>query len=173
MPDCSARRRRSRDGVLEENDDGVVLRFERLIPRPVSHVWAALIEPKVLANWLGVAEVEPRTGGKFAFRFHEIGTVMTGAITAFEPGRVLEYSWTESGMELPPSRVRWELTAEGEGCRLVLAHRFAKGMARRDIVPFLGGWEGLLDVLAEASDGRFMPHRVWEPYDALYREAYP
>jgi uncharacterized protein YndB with AHSA1/START domain len=163
----------ARDGVLEERDDGIVVRFERLIPRPPAQVWAALTEPKVLANWLGAAEVEPKRGGKFVFRFHDTDTIMTGAITAFEPERVLEYSWLESGVAVPQSLVRWEVSAAEGGCRLVLTHRFAKGVARRDIVPFLGGWEGLLDVLAEASDGRFMPYRVWEPYDALYREAYP
>ncbi|HXC55321.1 MAG TPA: SRPBCC family protein [Rhizomicrobium sp.] len=162
-----------RDGALEKRDDGFVVRFERLIPRPPARVWTALTEPNVLANWLGAAEVEPRQGGKFVFRFHDADTVMTGSITAFEPERVLEYSWVESGVDMPPSHVRWELAAADEGCRLVLTHRFAHGVARRDIVPFLGGWEGLLDVLAEASDGRFMPYRAWEPYDALYREAHP
>ncbi len=163
----------ARDGVLEQHDNGIVVRFERLIARPPAKVWAALTEPKVLANWLGAAEVEPKRGGKFVFRFHDTDTVMTGKIAAFEPERVLEYSWVESGVDMPPSSVRWELSRADDGCRLVLTHRFAKGVARRDIVPFLGGWEALLDVLAEASDGRFMPYRVWEPYDALYREKYP
>jgi uncharacterized protein YndB with AHSA1/START domain len=162
----------ARDGMLEEHDDGIVVRFARLIDRPPARVWAALTEPKVLTNWLGVAEVEPRVGGKFVFRFHDTNTVMTGTITAFDPERVLEYSWTESGVDMPPSTVRWELAAAGEGCRLVLTHRFAKGAARQNIVPFLGGWEGLLDVLPEASDGRFKPNPMWEPYDALYREKF-
>jgi len=162
------------DGTLSENANGeLVVRFERIVPRPVAKVWAALTDPKILSNWLGKVEIEPRVGGKFVLAFHGSSTVMTGAITAIEPPRVLEHTWLENTVSVPQSLVRWELSAAGGDCRLVLTHRFPKGCAAKDILSFLGGWEALLDVLAEASDGTAMPYKPWEPLDALYRAKYP
>lgn len=156
-------------------DGGTVVRFERRIARPVARVWAALTDPKVLANWLGDVEIEPRVGGKYVLTFRESGQVMTGAITAFEPERVLEYTWLETieAPEMPQSLARWELSAVGGACLLVLTHSFPKGVARREILPFLGGWEAFFDVLAEGADGTFVPYLPNEPYMALYRAKYP
>ncbi|HEY0107072.1 MAG TPA: SRPBCC domain-containing protein, partial [Rhizomicrobium sp.] len=163
--------RAATDGSLRD-DGATIVHFERRIDRPPAKVWAALTDPRIVHNWLGAAEIEPRVGGRYVFRFHDTDTVMTGTITAFEPERLLEYSWSENTVAMPPSRARWELAPDGDGCRLVLTHRFDPSVPRADIVPFLGGWEGLLDVLAQASDGAFMPYRPWDLYDVLYRAKY-
>ncbi|MEI9885167.1 MAG: SRPBCC family protein [Rhizomicrobium sp.] len=160
------------DGTLTEAEVPLV-RFERLIGRPVAKVWAALTDPQILRQWLGEVEVEPRLGGKYVLRFRDSDTVMTGAITAFEPERVLEFSWSESDVPVPPSHARWELSPAPQGCRLVLTHRFAPGVARRDMVPFLGGWEGFLDVIERGADGTYVAYRPWGPYDVRYRAKYP
>lgn len=163
------------DGALRETADGLVVRFERLLDRPVAKVWAALTDPAILKNWLGEVEIEPRVGCKYALTFRESGFVMTGVITVFEPERVLEYSWLEEieAPELPKSLARWELSAAEDGCRLVLTHRFPKGVARKDILPFLGGWEAFLDVLEKGADGTFMPYTANEPYMVRYHAKYP
>ncbi|HEX4304147.1 MAG TPA: SRPBCC family protein [Rhizomicrobium sp.] len=163
------------DGELRDADGETVVRFDRVIDRPPALVWAALTDPKVLANWLGDVEIEPRVGGKYVLTFRDSGSVMTGVITVFEPERVLEYSWLEKiqAPQMPQSTVRWALTAAGEGCRLVLTHSFPKGVARKDILPFLGGWEAFLDALARGADGAFIPYASDEPYMARYRVKYP
>ncbi len=162
------------DGELRDDGGQTLVRFDRVVGRPAARVWTALTDPKVLANWLGDVEIEPRTGGKYVLTFRESGFVMTGWITVFEPQHVLEHTWLEKieAPELPQSTVRWELTATDEGCRLVLTHRFPKGVARQDILPFLGGWEAFLDALAQGADGAFMAYAPNEPYMTQYRAKY-
>jgi uncharacterized protein YndB with AHSA1/START domain len=164
------------DGVLSETvEGGRQVRFARRIDRPVARVWAALTDPKVLANWLGDVDIEPRVGGKYHLTFRESGFTMTGVITVFEPEHVLEYTWLEKmeAPEMPQSLARWEISAAEAGSLLVLTHRFPKGVARKEILPFLGGWEAFLDALAQGADGTFMPYAPNEPYMKQYRAKYP
>ena len=159
------------DGELIEGGDAPVLRFTRVIARPVAKVWAALTDERVLKNWLGEVTCEGRVGGRYVIGFRESASTMTGAITAFEPERVLEYSWDE-GPKIPRGTVRWELTPEGEGTRLVLTQRFARGTARADALPFFGGWEAFLDALPDGADGTFVPYNDDKHYAARYREKF-
>jgi uncharacterized protein YndB with AHSA1/START domain len=157
------------DGTLHETQRGEpFVHFERLLDQPTTKVWAALVEPAVLANWLGEVEVEPRVGGKYVVR---TPFAMNGAITVFEPQKVLEYSWVED-IGLPPSHVRWELAPSQAGCRLTLTHTFPKGLRRADLVPFLGGWEAFLDAVADGANGTKVPNIPYEPYDVQYRAKY-
>ena len=42
------------DGTVARRlDGGFVVAFDRLIGRPAEKVWAALTDPKILADWLG------------------------------------------------------------------------------------------------------------------------
>jgi uncharacterized protein YndB with AHSA1/START domain len=146
------------DGVYRVTESGEhEVRFDRRIAQPVAKVWAALTDPAVLKNWLGDVEIEPRIGGKFVldFRGQEL---MTGTITAFEPECVLAFTWLEKN-SLPPSQVRWELSRDGEGCRLVLTHRYLASMTRKDVVPFLAGWHAFLDVIGRGAAGEFVPYQ--------------
>jgi uncharacterized protein YndB with AHSA1/START domain len=146
------------DGVYRVTESGEhEVRFDRRVAQPVAKVWAALTDPAVLKNWLGDVEIEPRVGGTFVldFRGQEL---MTGMVTAFEPEHVIAYTWTEKN-GLPPSHVRWELSRDGEGCRLVLTHRYPASMTRKDIVPFLAGWHAFLDVIGRGAAGEFVPYQ--------------
>jgi uncharacterized protein YndB with AHSA1/START domain len=146
------------DGVYRVTERGEhEVRFDRRVEQPVAKVWAALTDPAVLKNWLGDIEIEPRVGGKFVLDFRGQET-MTGRITAFEPERVIAYTWTEKNA-LPPSHVRWELSRDGDGCRLVLTHTYPASMARKDIVPFLAGWHAFLDVIGRGAAGEFVPYQ--------------
>jgi uncharacterized protein YndB with AHSA1/START domain len=161
------------DGELSCTPLGAhVVRFARWIDRPVAKVWIGLTDPKVLTNWLGNVEIEPRLGGRFNLTFRDSGFVVMGTITTFEPERALEFTWLED-YGMPQSTVLWEIAEERNGCRLVLTHRFPKDARRKDIVPFLGGWEAFLDVLAQGIDGVFVPYESDEPYAAEYRATYP
>ncbi len=146
------------DGILTRLRDGShVVTFDRLIDRPVAKVWAALTEERVLKNWLGDVEIELRPGGKYIIRFREMAVAMAGTITALEVGRLLEHSWFEEN-GLPQSVLRWELAAEGDGCRLKLIHSFPPGVKVRDLIGFLGGWEAFLNVFVRGVDGDFVPY---------------
>jgi uncharacterized protein YndB with AHSA1/START domain len=159
------------DGELIKGGDAPILRFERVIAKPAAKVWAALTDERVLKNWLGDVTCEGRVGGRYVIAFREHASTMTGAITVFEPERVLEYSWDE-GPKIPRATVRWELTAVEGGTRLVLLQRFVPGTAMADVLPFFGGWEAFLDALPDGADGTFMPYRDDKPYAARYREKF-
>jgi uncharacterized protein YndB with AHSA1/START domain len=77
------------------------LRLTRRYAAPPAEVWRALTEPESMARWLA-----PPPGV-------EVRTV--------EPERVLELDWQPPGER--PSVVRVELTADGNGTKLVLDHR--------------------------------------------------
>ncbi len=157
------------DGTLTKLADGShVVAFNRAIARPIEPVWRAITDPAVLKNWLGDVEVEPRVGGKYIIRFRDISVVMTGAITVFEPPRVLEYTWLEN-YGMPQSLARWELSSEGAGTRLTLRHSFTSDAALKDVLSFMGGWHSFLDVIARAADGEFVPYQDEKPLDAQYR----
>ena len=159
------------DGELIKGEDAPILRFERVIARPVAKVWAALTDEGVLKNWLGAVTCEGRVGGRYVIAFREHASTMTGVISAFEPERMLEYSWDE-GPKIPRGTVRWELNPVEGGTRLVLTQRFARGTAKADVLPFFGGWEAFLDALPEGADGTFMPYADDKPYAARYREKF-
>jgi uncharacterized protein YndB with AHSA1/START domain len=161
------------DGTYRVTESGEhEVRFDRRYGQPTGKVWAALTEPKVLANWLGDIEIEPRVGGKYIIHFRAPETVvMTGTITAFEPERLLAYTWLEN-YGMPQSHIRWELSPDGAGCRLILTHRYPPGCERKDILPFLGGWHAFLDAIERASRGEFVPYQDEKPIAAQYREKY-
>jgi uncharacterized protein YndB with AHSA1/START domain len=159
------------DGVYRVTEKGEhEVRFDRLIDQPVAKVWAALTDPAVLKNWMGDITVEPRVGGKYVIDFRG-AELMTGTITAFEPQRMLAYTWIEDG-KLPPSQVRWELSRDGDGCRLVLTHTYPASMTRKQIIPFLGGWHAFMDVIGRGAAGQFIPYQDESGLRAHYATKY-
>jgi len=160
------------DGTVSKTEDGgFVVAFDRSLDRPPARVWAALTDAKILANWLGDVEVDLRIGGAYIIRFRRMSVVMTGEITRLEPGRVLEYTWTEN-FGMPTSQIRWEIHPTDTGCRLKLAHTFGSECVLDEVLGFLGGWHALLDAIPGASDGEFIEYADEKGFDAGYRERY-
>jgi uncharacterized protein YndB with AHSA1/START domain len=85
------------DGTLETTGDRHTLRFERRLDHSVERVWRAITEPDELGHWFPPEEAL--------------------AVTESDPPRVLAGTWF--GDEL-----RFELSPDGEGCRLVFTHTF-------------------------------------------------
>jgi uncharacterized protein YndB with AHSA1/START domain len=144
-----------------------ILTFERDFPRPLEKVWAALITPARIADWLCAdAEVEARVGGRFHLVFRNGPHSMTGVITRFEPPHALEYTWPEAAAN-GHSIVLWELSATPGGTRLVLTHTLAAGGALAD---FASGWHWHLDALAAAIDGTATPwdRAEWQSLQTSY-----
>ena len=160
------------DGTVSKTaDGGYVVAFDRVIERPPAKVWAALTDPEILANWFGDVEVDLRIGGAYIVRFRRMSVVMTGEITALQPGRMLEYTWTEN-FGMPTSRIRWEVIPTGTGCRLKLSHAFTAECVLDEILGFAGGWHALLDAIPAASDGTHVEYADEKGFDAGYRERY-
>lgn len=157
------------DGSVQKTPDGgFIVAFDRPIGRPAAKVWAALTDPKVLANWLGDVELELRLGGAYIIRFRKMSVVMTGHITALDPGRLLEYTWSEN-YGMPTSKVRWEVSPTDTGCRLKLSHTFTSESVLSEIIGFAGGWHALLDAIPVAADGTFVEYADEKDLDAGYR----
>jgi uncharacterized protein YndB with AHSA1/START domain len=160
------------DGTVEQAADGDwIVAFDRVIDRPPEKIWSALTDPGRLANWLGDVEVDLRVGGKFIIHFRKMTVVMTGAIMALEPGRVIEYSWLEN-YGMPSSVVRWEIVPAPAGCRLRLTHRFAASCVLKEMTSFLGGWHAFLNAIPIAADGAFVPYQDEKGLEAGYRQRY-
>ncbi|QUD86346.1 SRPBCC domain-containing protein [Phenylobacterium montanum] len=157
----------TRDGRRLEVGGLPALRFERRIRRPAQAVWEALTTPEGIARWMQAeAIVEPRVGGCYRLAFHDFDHVMEGAVTAWDPPRAFEYTWTEAQAG-GDSLVRVTLEPDGEGCRLVLLHTLKAGGEMAD---FASGWHWHLDCLDDAAEGvasRFDRAR-WEVLRAAY-----
>ena len=162
----------SLDGSVQATaDGGFVVAFDRPIDRPAAKVWSALTDAKILANWLGDVELDLRVGGVYIIHFRKMTVVMTGTITALEPGRLLEYSWKEN-YGMPASKVRWEVVPADTGCRLKLSHSFTSECVLSEIVGFAGGWHAFLNAIPAASDGKFVDYADEKDFDAGYRARY-
>jgi uncharacterized protein YndB with AHSA1/START domain len=138
-------------GAFERRGDHIDVRFERRYPRPVETVWSALTQPERLADWMGASHVEPRVGGRFDMMV-DGPHPMTGRVRVFDPPRVLELSW--SNTHAPDSVIRYELTPDAGGTRLVFTH---KGMPYRNSALMLPGWHDFLARLGGLLDGTLSP----------------
>jgi uncharacterized protein YndB with AHSA1/START domain len=157
--------------VRETQDGGFVVAFDRRIDRPAAKAWAALTDPKILANWLGDVELDLRVGGNYIIHFRRLSVVMNGTITALDPGHVLEYDWREN-YGMPASKIRWEVVPAETGCRIKLSHTFTSACVLDEIIGFAGGWHAFLDAIAVASDGTLVPYTDEKELDAGYRARY-
>jgi Activator of Hsp90 ATPase homolog 1-like protein len=86
--------------------------------------------------------------------------VQHNTVLRVEPPSVFEHTFGD-----PDSVVRWELTPDGDGCRLDLTHTEPPAFAISEHGPRdLAGWHALLELLAESLDDKPTEWRVerWE-----------
>ncbi|MFV3129143.1 SRPBCC family protein [Niveispirillum sp. KHB5.9] len=159
------------------------VRFDRLLPGPVERVWSFLTDSDKRGRWLAFGAMEGRVGATFRLEFHNCklgpgdtdipakyrdncqdGVATHGVIQAWEPFRLLSFTWAEEGT---PSLVTIELSEEGDKVRLVLTHR---RLDNRDMmISVSGGWHTHLDVLAAELSGTPAPG-FWTRHTALEAE---
>jgi len=111
-------------------------------------VWAALTEPDRLAQWLAPGRIELRLGGAARLDFGDSGVVVDSRVTALQPQRLLEYSWSGPGDRLRP--VRWSLESIGAQTRLELQLTLPAG---EDVARAVAGWSAHLEMLAAVLAG--------------------
>jgi uncharacterized protein YndB with AHSA1/START domain len=141
----------------EEHGKAIFCRVEgqvrALMRRRFDHltvsVWSMLTDPARLPQWLAPGVIELRPGGAVRLDFADSGTVVDSTITAYVPGRLLEYSW--SGPGEPARPVRWELTPDAEGGTvLTLTLGVPEG---EDAGRACAGWQAHLEMLEAALEG--------------------
>jgi uncharacterized protein YndB with AHSA1/START domain len=122
--------------------DSATVRLERVFLIPVEQLWAYLTTPEGLRRWIAEGQIGP---GRARLEFLDNGTVTEGPVLAWDPPNLVEFEWTGGPTQPAGSRVRFELTAEGEGTRLVLTHSRTSAPAAPD---FAAGWHYHLDTLS-------------------------
>ena len=150
------------DGEIRHLGDGrYEIRIERLIPRPVEKVWAALTIPERLEAWLGErADLDLRVGGRYLVWFpgHGGNDGVLGTITDYDPPRLLAYNWNDGSGDI---NIRWALAAEGDGCRLTFSNVCQRvtepGVNAWWALGRFAGWRGFLDDLTAAITGEPTP----------------
>jgi uncharacterized protein YndB with AHSA1/START domain len=77
-------------------------------------VWAAVVDPDLLAQWFGApVTLEPEPGGRIRVGDDD----RVGVVETWSPGRRLEWTWTGEGSD-PASTVRIVLEPERGGTRV-------------------------------------------------------
>ncbi len=135
-------------GRITRADDGYEGRLERVLGHDATALWAMLTEPVAMAQWLAPGVIKQHLGGAVRIDFADSGIVIDSTLTAFEPQRLLEYSWSSPGQ--PKRPLRWELQPCDGGTRLVLGVRVPKD---EDPAKACAGFEGHLEMLAAALEG--------------------
>ena len=158
------------DGEIRHLGEGrYEIRIERLIPRPVDKVWAALTIPERLEAWLGErADLDLRVGGRYLVWFPgEANNGVLGTITDYDPPHLLAYDWNGAG----DLNIRWALAAEGEACRLTfssLCKRVTEpGINAWWVLGGFAGWRDFVDELSASVTGEAGPNIGDDGYRAL------
>lgn len=110
------------DGEVRDHPDGRLIRFERVLVRPVEQVWA------FLADATGDSGADVTVGEEPPARA-TIPATTAGTVTSVSPERVIEYSWQHDGADA--GHVRWELAPLDFGCRLVVTQTVPTRLADR------------------------------------------
>jgi uncharacterized protein YndB with AHSA1/START domain len=145
------------NGVLESAGARWRLRFTRRLKHSPQAVWRAIVEPQQRDAWFPQRiEGEFRVGAPLKF-VSEYGD-FDGEVLAYEPPRLVEFSWGTD-------TIRLEVSAEGEGSLLTLLDTFDEhGKAARDAA----GWHVCLDALERKLDGAPSPNQAWQALNAQY-----
>jgi uncharacterized protein YndB with AHSA1/START domain len=151
-------------GVVRPDAERRALLFERRVAAPPERVWSALTERDELARWLTDITIEPRLGGRVVIDWGEAGS-NTGTVLAWEPPRVLAYSWIWAGVH--DSVLRFDLRPDGDGTHLRLEHRALSPSVAGD---HGSGWHAYLDALADVVEGR--PVGSWDEREVALRPHY-
>jgi len=140
-------------GEVTRNGDQLRIVFHRRYARPIEKIWAALTVPERLTDWFAETTVDRMgVGGTMQLYFTGADYRSIARIEVYEPPRTIAWTWSEADGS-KPSRVRFDLEPDGDGCRLTLTHDIAAGEAKG--VP--AGWHAHLEALQDAADGVFTP----------------
>jgi uncharacterized protein YndB with AHSA1/START domain len=128
-----------------------VVRIQRHLAAPADRVFAAWIDPDILARWISPigharATVEPWPGGQLLVTMVEGREIAhTGEYREVIPNRRLVFTWQSPYTGPGPSVVTVELDARDGGTLLTLTH---EGLPADAVESHEGGWGQILDRLA-------------------------
>ena len=163
-----------------EITEGGAIRFVRILPGPITRVWAWLTEPNKRARWLAGGEIGQVAGAKITFEFdnssitpHEDdlppeeyagagNTVMEGRVITCEPPHLFVMSWP--GKDGVDTSVTMRLEeAEGGKVRLELVHAGIPSWS--DLIGVSAGWHVHLYIMVAHMENR-VPEPFWVTHTA-------
>ena len=151
------------DATLLTDRARPAVRLERHLPDPPAVVWQALTEREQLRSWFPsdviVSGGRWKVGAAISFPFppEVIDMTLTGEVLEVDEPNALAFTWGEETL-------RFELSPEREGTRLVLIDELPAGAAARNAA----GWETCLDRLA----GLDPAPDAWQPRFEHYAAAF-
>ena len=160
-------------GALTEPN---TLKFQRLLPGAIEHVWAYVTESDLRRQWLAAGEMQMKAGTpvEFVWRNDELNTPpnqrpagfpeeqrMQGRITELDPPRKLAIAWDGFG------DVSYELERKGDDVLLTMIQR---GLPNREIILMFGAGSHMhLDILVACLTGK-KPPLFWDGWSRLQKE---
>jgi uncharacterized protein YndB with AHSA1/START domain len=150
------------DAILITDATRPAVRLQRDLADPPAVVWQALTDRDQLRSWFPCDVIvaggrwEPGAAISFPFDPAIAELTLAGEVLEVDEPRVLAFTWGEE-------RLRFELTADGDGTRLVLVELTASPAARN-----AAGWDVCLDRLT----GLEPPADAWRPRFAAYAAAF-
>ena len=128
------------------------IHLERFYPYPPERVFRALTDPAAMNGWLMKNDFQPKVGHTFQFRSKPQGKwngITDCEVTELDPPRSVAYTWTGKNQDgstaLARTVVRWTLTPESAGTRLVLDHLGFQGFGEIVVSFILGmGWKRMM-----------------------------
>ncbi|SDY71588.1 Uncharacterized conserved protein YndB, AHSA1/START domain [Amycolatopsis xylanica] len=153
--------------TLHTVEERPMLRLERKLAHPPEKVWRAITDPAELKHWFPAAvKAELKPGAPIEFAFDDVSTV--GEILDCDPPRLFAFTWNEDVL-------RWEITPDGDGSRLLFTHTFGRGepaIAALAAGRNATGWDVCLAALeARLDGGTSEPPAKWlEPMAAYVAE---
>jgi uncharacterized protein YndB with AHSA1/START domain len=128
------------------------IRIERFYAYPPERVFRALTDPAAMGDWLMKNDFQPRVGHKFEFRSKPQGKwngITHCEVIELDAPRRVAYTWsgdnTDGTKALAKTVVRWTLTPENNGTRLLLEHTGFEGFGEIMVSFILGaGWKRMM-----------------------------
>jgi uncharacterized protein YndB with AHSA1/START domain len=135
-------------GSLTHHDGYITATIERDVEATPDEVWRMLTEQSERVKWLAPGTIELVVGGRVQLDFKDSYIIVDSDVTACEPSRLLEFSW--SGREEPNRPIRFELKSCGDGCRILLNVSIPDNEV---VARSCAGWEAHLTMLQAALAG--------------------
>lgn len=141
------------------------IRFERNLNHVPEKVWFAITNSEQLSKWFPADLVGERKQSasiqivSFTQRFPPV----KGLFTAFEPYRLLEYTWDDEIL-------RWEIQQNPTGCELIFTNVLDKNAEIIGIADIATAWHSCLDVLEFILNEQTPPYTTDERFLQIHSD---
>ena len=148
--------------AFRDADGNPTITYTRILAHPIDKVWQAITDPVHRAAWFPELNLDPRVGAQAIVDFsggdcppseQNPADVSFCTVTVFDPPHLLECSG-------PDEHHRFELSATGDGCKLVFCSTLPDTGTSDDEAGTIHsrysiacGWHYKLDMMAWSLDG--------------------